>query len=73
MKLEEFWEQISVAVGYCNTCDVCPVKIFANETDTEFICCDSNCDCADGLMMLHKKLQEEEEQQKMDKERESND
>jgi hypothetical protein len=30
--------------------------------------CDKVCDCADGLMMLHRKLQEEE-RQKMDKER----
>jgi hypothetical protein len=60
MTIEEFWKQISVAIEYCNTCDICPVKIFANETGTEFICCDMNCDCADGLKMLHKKLQEEE-------------
>jgi hypothetical protein len=34
--------------------------------------CDRVGDCADGLMMLHKKLQEEERQM-MNKERESND
>jgi hypothetical protein len=45
-------------------CDVCPVNEYAHETNTERMC-EKVCDCADGLMMLHKKLQEEE-WQKMD-------
>jgi hypothetical protein len=68
MTIKEFWEQIDVAVTHCHNCDMCPIKIFADETGTELICCDLGNDCADSLMMLHKKLQEEE-WQKMDKER----
>jgi hypothetical protein len=45
-------------------CDVCPVNEYAKETQTVRMC-DKVCDCADGLMMLHRKLQEEE-RQKMD-------
>jgi hypothetical protein len=40
------------------------VQQYAKETNTERIC-DKVGDCADGLMMLHKKL-ESEERQKMD-------
>jgi hypothetical protein len=35
------------------------VHEYAKETNTERMC-DHVGDCADGLMMLHKKLQEEE-------------
>ena len=60
MTLEEFWEQIGAIVTEYKNCDMCPVKVFADETGTELICCDLGNDCADSLMMLHKKLQEEE-------------
>jgi hypothetical protein len=56
MTKQEFWEQIS---SECKNCDMCPVKIFADETGTELICCDLGNDCADSLMMLHKRLERE--------------
>lgn len=45
----------------CKDCDMCPVKIFANETGTERICCDKGNDCTHSLIILHKKLQKEAE------------
>ncbi len=60
MTIDEFWEQIGATVTYCKNCDMCPVKIFADETGTELICCDIGNDCTYSLMMLHKKLQKEE-------------
>jgi hypothetical protein len=71
MTLDVFWERIETALALAvnrSNCDICPVQQYAKETNTERIC-DKVGDCADGLMMLHKKLQEEE-RQKMDKERE---
>ena len=68
MTLGVFWQRLEVAVGDCGGCHMCPVKEYANETNTERMC-DKVCDCADGLMMLHRKLQEVE-RQKM--ERDSN-
>ena len=59
MTLEEFWKQISAE---CKNCDMCPVKIFANETDTELICCDIGNDCTHSLIILYKKLQKEAEE-----------
>ena len=66
MTLDVFWQRIETAIGNWSDCDICPVHEYAKETNTERIC-DKVGDCADGLMMLHKKLQEEE-RQKMDKE-----
>lgn len=59
MTLEEFWEQISAE---CKDCDMCPVKIFANETGKELICCDIGNDCTHSLIILYKKLQKEAEE-----------
>jgi hypothetical protein len=67
MTLDVFWQRIESAIMDYGECAVCPVNEYAKETNTERIC-DKVCDCADGLMMLHKKLQEEE-RQKMDRER----
>jgi hypothetical protein len=61
MTLGVFWQRLEVAVGDCGGCHMCPVKEYAHETNTERMC-DKVCDCADGLMMLHRKLQEEERQ-----------
>jgi hypothetical protein len=61
MTLGVFWQRLEVAVGDCGGCHMCPVKEYANETNTERMC-DKVCDCADGLMMLHKVLQSEERQ-----------
>jgi hypothetical protein len=66
MTLGVFWQRLEVAVGDCGGCHMCPVKEYANETNTERMC-DKVCDCADGLMMLHRKLQDEE-RQKMERE-----
>ena len=59
MTLEEFWEQISAE---CKDCEMCPVKIFANETGKELICCDIGNDCTYSLIILYKKLQKEAEE-----------
>jgi hypothetical protein len=61
MTIDVFWQRIERAIYDSDECDVCPVKEYANETNTERMC-DRVCDCADGLMMLHRKLQEEERQ-----------
>ena len=61
MTIDVFWQRIETAIGNWSDCDICPVHEYANETNTERIC-DKVGDCADGLMMLHKKLQEEERQ-----------
>jgi hypothetical protein len=67
MTLDVFWQRIETAIGNWSECDICLVNEYAKETNTERMC-DRVDDCADGLMMLHKKLQMEE-RQKMDKER----
>lgn len=64
MTLDMFWQRIESAICEYNRCrravnDWCPVQEYANETNTERMC-DKVCDCAEGLMMLHKKLQSEE-------------
>ena len=63
MTIDRFWQGIAGAIR-CDDLSMCPCKEYAKETNTERMC-DKVCDCADGLMMLHKKLQEEE-RQKMD-------
>ena len=68
MTVDVFWERIESAIYDFGECDVCPVNEYAKETQTVRMC-DKVGDCADGLMMLHRKLQEEE-RQKM--ERDSN-
>jgi hypothetical protein len=67
MTIDVFWQRIESAIMDYGECDVCPVNEYAKETNTERICARVG-DCADGLMMLHKKL---EERKKMDKEREA--
>lgn len=67
MTLDHFWLRIETAIMEYGSCDICPVYRYAKETNTERIC-DKVCDCADGLMMLHKKLQEEE-REKMEREK----
>jgi hypothetical protein len=69
MTLGVFWQRIESAIYDFGECDVCPVNEYAKETNTERMC-DKVCDCADGLMMLHKKLESEERKMM---ERESND
>lgn len=64
MTIDVFWQRIEAIVAY-GDCGICPVLEYANETNTERIC-DKVGDCADGLMMLHKKL-ESEERQKMER------
>jgi hypothetical protein len=59
MTLDVFWQRIESAIMDYGECDVCPVNEYAKETKTVRMC-ERVCDCADGLMMLHKKLQEEE-------------
>ena len=62
MTLDVFWKRIETAIGNWSDCNICPVKEYADETDTELMC-NKVGDCADGLMMLHKKLQNEERQE----------
>jgi hypothetical protein len=69
MTIDVFWQRIESAIMDYGECEVCPVNEYAKETNTERMC-DKVCDCADGLMMLHRTLQEVE-RQKMDKEREA--
>lgn len=68
MTIDVFWQRIETAMMKCGSCDICPVYRYAKVTNTERIC-DRVCDCADGLMMLHRMLQDEE-REKM--ERDSN-
>ena len=63
MTLDKFWHRIAVSIS--GKCGACPVNEYARETNTQRIC-DKVCDCADGLMMLHRKLQEEERQKMED-------
>jgi hypothetical protein len=67
MTLDVFWQRIETAIMDSGECGVCPVLEYAIEINTEPLC-DKVCDCADGLMMLHRKLQEAE-REKIDKER----
>lgn len=67
MTLDVFWQRIESAIMDYGECVVCPCNEYAKETSTVLMC-DRVGDCADGLKMLHKKLQEEK-RQKMDKER----
>jgi hypothetical protein len=64
MTLDKFWHRIAVSIS--GKCGACPVNEYARGTNTERMC-DKVCDCADGLMMLHRKLQDEE-RQKMERE-----
>lgn len=59
MTLDVFWQRIESIIGNYGDCDVCPVNEYAKEKNTQRMC-DKVGDCADGLMMLHKKLQDEE-------------
>ena len=59
MTIDVFWERIETVINNTDRCGVCPVQEYAEETNTERIC-NRVCDCADGLKMLHKKLQSEE-------------
>jgi len=61
MTIDVFWQRIEGAIR-CDDLSMCPVKEYAKETNTERIC-NKVGDCADGLKMLHKKLQEEEREQ----------
>jgi hypothetical protein len=61
VNLDVFWQRIETAIMDYGECDVCPVTEYAKETNTERMC-DKVGDCADGLMMLHRKLQDEERQ-----------
>lgn len=61
MTLGVFWQRIESAIMDSGECVGCPCNEYAKETNTERMC-DRVGDCADGLMMLHKKLQEEERQ-----------
>lgn len=56
MTLDVFWQRIECAIMDYGECDVCPVKEYADETGNRF--CDSCGDCADGLKMLHKHLEQ---------------
>lgn len=60
MTLDVFWHRIEIAIGNWSDCDICPVQEYAKETNTERMC-DKVCYCANGLMLLHKKLQEEDD------------
>jgi hypothetical protein len=68
MTVDVFWQRIEAIVVY-GDCGICPVLEYAKEMNTERMC-DKVGDCADGLMMLHKKLESEERKMM---ERESND
>ena len=56
MTIDVFWQRIESAIMDSGDCDVCPVNEYAKETDTERMC-NKVGDCADGLKLLHKKLQ----------------
>ena len=59
MKIDVFWQQIAEAIN--GECEECPVFQYAVKTNTKRMC-DKVCVCADGLKMLHKKLQSEDRQ-----------
>jgi hypothetical protein len=61
MTIDVFWQRIESAIMDSSECAVCPVNEYAKETKTVRMC-ERVCDCADGLMMLHRKLQDEERQ-----------
>ena len=56
MTLDVFWERIETAIGNWSDCDICPVKEYADETNTELLC-NRYCDCAEGLKALCRKLE----------------
>lgn len=58
MTVDVFWQRIESAVCDYGECDACPVKEYADEINTERMC-DKVGDCADGLKMLHKHLEQE--------------
>jgi len=60
MTIDVFWQRIESAIMAYGDCGICPVNEYAKETNTKRMC-DKVCDCANGLMMLHKKLQEEDD------------
>ena len=65
MTIVVFWQRIETAIGNWSDCDICPFDEYAHETNTERMC-DKVGDCADGLKMLHRKLQEERQKRERD-------
>ena len=59
MTMDVFWQRIESAIYDFGECAVCPCNEYAHETNTEPMC-EEVGDCAGGLKILHKKLQEEE-------------
>ena len=61
MTIDVFWERMGNAISNCGDCSTCPVHEYAVKTNTNEYCYEFG-GCADGLMMLHKKLQDGERQ-----------
>ena len=57
MTVDAFWQRIESVIMDYGECDGCPVSVYAAETNTELMC-DEVGDCAEGLKMLHKILEE---------------
>lgn len=58
MTVDVFWELIEDKILTYGECDGCPVNSYAVETNTEPMC-NKVCNCADSLMMLHRRLERE--------------
>lgn len=62
MTVDVFWQRIETAITdgkmSATECKICPVQEYADEIgDRRF--CDICCDCADGLKMLYRHLEQE--------------
>ena len=58
MTVDVFWQRMETAIMDGSGCEICPVQEYADETGNNRFC-DSCGDCADGLKMLYKHLEQE--------------
>lgn len=58
MTVDVFWQRIENVITNWSGCEICPVQEYADEKNAERMC-DKVGDCADGLKMLYKHLEQE--------------
>jgi len=58
MTKQEFWRKIESAVANWSNCDICPIKQYGVENNTDFLCNELG-DCADALRELALRLERE--------------
>jgi hypothetical protein len=59
MTVDVFWQRIETAIVDGEECEICPVQEYADEKGDDERFCDKVGDCADGLKMLCKHLEQE--------------